>query len=167
MKPKELTQEELKRKLSYDPHTGAFTYRVDHPVGRFKAGQPAGGVNNKGYVRLSVNDVSFTGQRLAWLYMTGEWPKGQVDHIDGCRTNNRWSNLRDVSASVNRQNMRVATKRNRSGLLGVSLSTTPGKFNASIYVQKKLKHLGVFDTPEAAHSAYLTAKRELHEGSTL
>jgi hypothetical protein len=97
--------------------------------------------------------------------MTGRWPNGVVDHINGDTSDNQWSNLRDVTHSVNCQNQRRAKRSNASGLLGVSFFD--GKPRASISVDGRPIHLGTFDTPEAAHQAYVEAKRKLHAGCTI
>lgn len=169
MSPKEalLTAEYVRSLFDYDKENGLLTRRTDHPIGRFKRGQVAGGVTNWGYVRVSIHNMSFMAHRITWLWVTGEWPKDTVDHIDGDRANNRWANLRDVSRRANAQNQRNAKKGNSTGLLGVSRSQQAGKFQASIYVQGRLRHLGTFDDSRQAHEAYIAAKRLHHEGNTL
>jgi hypothetical protein len=97
--------------------------------------------------------------------MTGEWPAGEVDHIDGDRTNNKWSNLRDVPRLENAQNKRRANANNRTGLLGVSPDKK--RFRAVITANGKRKTVGAFSSAEEAHDAYLAEKRRLHQGSTL
>jgi hypothetical protein len=97
--------------------------------------------------------------------MHGEWPTACIDHIDGDRKNNAIANLRSVDQRTNNQNKRSATYKCKVGLLGV----TPlnGRFRASIGFNKHSFHLGMFDTPEEAHMAYIEKKRELHAGCTL
>ena len=97
--------------------------------------------------------------------MTGEWPDGYIDHGNGVRTDNRWANLRAGDRSFNMQNQRRARRDNTTGWLGVS--RVKSRFEAAIQVRGRRFRLGRFDTPEAAHAAYLTAKRKLHEGCTL
>lgn len=164
-----LTAERLRQLLHYEPSTGKFTRLVAHPRNRtLCVGTEAGSFNKaRGRFCISVDDTSYLAHRLAWLYMTGNWPKHQIDHIDTNPANNRWDNLRDVTGSVNQQNKRRPHRRNSTGLLGVSRSCVPGKFQASIYVNKKLVHLGTFEDANAAHQAYVDAKRQLHEGNTL
>lgn len=94
--------------------------------------------------------------------MTGSWPKDQIDHINGDRTDNRFSNLRDVTNEINNQNKKRAQSNNRLGLLGVCHHQ--GGFRARIAVNGKSKCLGVYLTPELAHQVYLDAKRRLHHG---
>jgi hypothetical protein len=104
--------------------------------------------------------------RLAWLYMTGSLPTHQIDHIDGDRKNNRWTNLRDVTTSVNQQNRRTPRSDNSCGLIGVTREKN-NRFTASIRFEGKQRRLGTFATPEEAHSVYVEAKRRVHEGCTL
>lgn len=118
------------------------------------------------YMTVFILGFQHRVHRLAWLYVHGEFPKAFIDHMDGDRLNNAISNLRDVSKTVNGQNMRKATKRSMTGYLGVSVAPR-GKFVASISVQGKYRYLGFFDTAELAHESYLAAKRELHEGCTI
>lgn len=102
------------------------------------------------------------------MYVTGEWPEINVDHRDGDPSNNRFSNLRDVAQQVNVQNVRKGTKRNlSSGLLGVSFHARDRLWRARIYKDGKDIVLGYFKTPEAAHAAYLSAKRDIHAGCTI
>jgi len=100
--------------------------------------------------------------------MTGAWPQFEIDHKDTNRTNNRWGNLRDVPHAVNVQNRRKAQRNSRTGVLGV-FSQTPGRFYSRIEADshRVRKYLGTFDSAEAAHAAYVAAKRELHPGGTL
>jgi len=161
-----LTAARLRELLRYDPDTGAFirlSARASSHIGK-----QAGCVNKTlGYVIISVEGVTYYGHRLAFLWMTGEWPQGQADHINGDRADNRWSNLRDVPKTVNVQNVHQARRHNASGLLGVRKSRGGGRWDGMITVDKRQKYLGSFATPEEAHAAYVEAKRRLHPGCTL
>lgn len=160
----ELTAARLRELLSYDQGTGVFTWRVR--MNNLAAGAVAGCLGSRGYWRIKVNKRIYQAHRLAWLYVHGLWPNGDIDHVDGERANNVISNLRDVSQSVNGQNQRRAHSKNKSsGLLGVSANR--GRWRAQILVAGKNITLGRFDTPELAYSAYLAAKREHHAGCTI
>lgn len=87
--------------------------------------------------------------------MTGKWPESTIDHIDGNRINNIFSNLRDVSASENNHNRKKAFSNNKAGILGVNFYIPLLKWRARF----KNKHLGYFETSQEAHQAYLTAKK--------
>lgn len=154
----------LRALFSYDPATGRFA-RLVACGSRGRAGPVLPRADRHGHLRLSVDGREYAVHRLAWLYMTGHWPAGDVDHRNGERADNRWENLRDVPHRVNLQNRQRATSANKTGLLGVS-AHGPG-FMARLKTNGAVVHLGTFATPEAAHAAYLKAKRELHEGCTL
>jgi hypothetical protein len=97
----------------------------------------------------------------------GSWPANTIDHINGIKTDNRIENLRDVTAAVNKQNMRAARSDSRSGLIGAIWQEDRKSWKAEIAVGGKKKMLGRFKTAEAAHEAYVLAKRTVHEGCTL
>ena len=160
-----LTHERVLKRLHYDPITGIFTWRVS-PGGKAKAGDVAGYLNG-GYVKITLYGSTYSAHRLAWAYVTGDWPDGEVDHWNGVRHDNRWTNLRDVTHRANCENKRSANTRNKLGVLGVSKHHRSERYRASINVGGKITRLGWFDTPELAHQAYVTAKRELHAGCTL
>lgn len=157
-----LTAARLRELLYYDALTGAFNWR--ETVGRRgKVGQLAGNVHSSGYVHIIISRVSYKAHRLAWLYMTGEWPIGTIDHRDTDRANNVWSNLRDVPGHWNTQNQSAPHKNNKSGFLGV---TRQGNYwRSNIRVNGMAIFLGSFSTPEAAHERYLQEKRLRHPGA--
>lgn len=156
-----ITQEELKRILRYDARTGIFTWRVRRG-GTARVGSVAGTRDTYGYVQITAYGILYLAHRLAWLYMTGEWPAFEIDHRDRMRHNNIWSNLRPADRAISGQNRGKASSKNTTGLLGVSHSH--GRFCARISVGGRSRFLGDFDTPELAHAAYMAAKRELHAG---
>lgn len=161
-----VTADRLKELLTYHPESGEFTYRVAR--GRFKVGDIAGTENSEGRICIVVDGRMYRAHRLAWLYMTGKWPEFEIDHRDMVPTNNAWGNLRDVTPTVNKQNIRKAPNGKKySPLLGAHWSAYIGRWTSSIRVNGKLKHLGVFNTDGEAANAYLTAKRKLHEGCTI
>jgi hypothetical protein len=166
-----LTAARLRELLHYDPDTGAFTRRFAEltPKGgvRKAAGTVIGRPMAGGYVRVGVAGRRYLANVLAWLYMTGQWPRGDVDHRDGDPSNNRWKNLRDVAHQQNIENRRHANKNNTCGLLGVHASGARGRWTAAIHVGGRKTHLGSFGSPEEAHAAYVEAKRRLHAGCTL
>jgi HNH endonuclease len=161
-RPCELTQERLRALLQYDGDTGVFTWRV-RTSNRVKIGAVAGTLGTGGYVRIEVGGVPYLAHRLAWLYVHGRWPYDKLDHIDGNPSNNRLCNLRECTQAQNQQNRRT-NRAKKSGLpLGVKASKTRGRYEAQIRQGGKRYWLGIFDTPELAHAAYLVAKAELHQ----
>lgn len=121
----------------------------------------------KGYLRVQFEGRSYSVHRIAWLYANGCEPSGEVDHIDGDKTNNRIGNLRDVTRTHNQENLRLPHKDNACGLLGVCFNKKNRKFIAQITIKGHLNYLGSFDSAESAHEAYLTVKRKQHVGCTI
>lgn len=150
--------EEVAALLSYDPQTGLFTHKVDGH--KRKAGEVTGRLDNKGYVRIRLLGYEFKAHRLAWLLTYGTWPAAEIDHINGCPSDNRIINLRDVPVAANGWNRTKAMKNNKTGVLGVC--EMGGKFVAQIGVGGERIRLGAFDTVEAATAAYAAAKAALH-----
>lgn len=136
-------------------------------TGRVKVGDVAGGPDRNGHIRIYIDGRIYAAHRLAWLYMHGVWPAGDVDHKDGCPANNKFSNLRDVSKAINQQNQRRPHSHGTTGFLGVTFHKAKGKFQAQIGTKGKHLYLGLFHTAELAHAAYLNAKRRIHEGNML
>jgi hypothetical protein len=163
-----ITQAELKELLTYDPETGVFRWLVDRCVfkhGRSKgprAGDVAGHGHAGRYWRISINYRGYYAHRLAFFYMTGEWPADVVDHINGDKFDNRWSNLRQATQGENLRNMRKS-KRNQSGFKGVYRHTENDKWVAQIKINGRAKNLGSFKCPTAAHLAYCRAAK-IHHG---
>jgi hypothetical protein len=155
----------VREHISYNPETGLFKWRID-VNNKVHAGDIAGVKRGNGYIHIGFGYRLYSAHRLAWEYAHGEIPEGmQIDHINGIRDDNRIENLRLATPTVNRQNLRKALSNSSSGFLGVSPSR--GKWRSRIKVSGKFIHLGVYNTPEEAHEAYLVAKRQLHEGNTL
>ena len=158
-----LTRDDLVALLRYDENSGDFYWLASGPGRKMDA--PAGADNGQGYIHIGIRGFSYRAHRLAFLYMTGAWPSDQVDHVNGIRPDNKWSNLRNISGKDNTHNQRLPHKHNSTGFLGVKPSRS--RFTATINLDGKRKHLGVFKTAEKAHEAYLAAKRQLHASCTI
>lgn len=144
----ELTQKTLKEKLHYNPDTGIFT-RLTSSGGHI-VGSKAGYVCRKdGYIRIRVNGKRYLAHRLAWLYMTGEFPLQQIDHKKHIRDDNRWGEIQEATHQENGKNTSLQAN-NTSGSLGVFPRTDGKAWCASIRVNGKSLHLGSFSTKEAA-----------------
>jgi hypothetical protein len=139
------TQARLKELFHYDPETGKF-YSIQNRR-RWKAGRECG-TNAGGYISINVDYVIYRAHRLAWMWMTGEDPGPNIDHVNGDSLDNRWSNKRVQSNS-------------RTGVKGVHL-IKGGKFRARVQFRGKPKDLGVFDTVEEAKAAYDAAAKIIH-----
>lgn len=154
MKTHDITLERINSLLAYDKNSGLFTWKESR--GKAKAGSEAGHVQ-AGYRKITIDKLQIKLHRLAWFMTYGNWPKGQIDHIDGNKLNNKIDNLRDVPMSINMQNR--YEQRKTSGLPRGVRHGFGGKFIASIQI-------GIFSTAEEAGEAYMKAKRLIHEGCT-
>lgn len=156
-----LTPEVLRAHLSYDPDTGALEHRNTH------ASKPRTEKRQRDRKTVKVLGKTISAHRAAWAVHYGAFPQGEIDHINGDEADNRIVNMRDASKSINQQNKRRPRVDNKTGLLGVSWHERGKKWRAQITVRGTRIYLGLFSTPEAAHEAYLAAKRKLHPGCTI
>lgn len=162
---KPLTQDRLKELLYYNPETGIFIRRIDRiagaPCPRWKAGTVAGCTQRaRGtYITIRIDGILYPAHKLAWLYMTGNWAD-LIDHRDLDGLNNRFGNLRPATKSQNAVNTR-APKTNKSGFKGVHFSKSAQKWVSKMRRNNKVRYLGTFDTPEAAHKAYCAESTRL------
>lgn len=155
---RDLTADELRAWVDYNPETGEFTTKP-RKIGTTqyfgKTRMPAVTLARKckdGVIR------SFYAHRLAFLWMTGEWPEAEVDHINNDSTDNRWSNLRAASHIENNWNKDFANLLGASGLIGANRHKASGLWRATF----RRKHLGYFATAEEAHEAYKKAAIEAY-----
>lgn len=151
-----LTQEHLKEWLYYNPHLGIFVWRKNKGT-RAKAGAIAGCQQGHGYIDIIFDKVRYSAHRLAFFYMTGAFPERHTDHINGIRHDNRWCNLRAVTAFENHRNHRMS-KNNTSGVTGVG--KIGDRWRAQIKHDYQIIHLGSFDTKEEAIECRLAANIE-------
>lgn len=138
-----ITLEYLKSILDYNPDTGIFIWKVNGNNQFVKIGGVAGHMRKNGYIVIRINKKNYRGHRLAWMYIYGEFPSEQIDHINHNRADNRISNLRLAS---NQENQRNASKRkdNTSGICGISWAKRQNKWRADIKVNQKQINLGYF-----------------------
>jgi len=163
----EITLDQLRALLHYDPKTGQFIWRVK-TCRKVVPGAIAGYTKPEGYTIIRIDKRRYYVNRLAWFYVTGGWPTGDVDHIDGNPRNNAFNNLRDVSTAGNIQNQKRAHTRNKTGgFLGVSKLKSSKRWRARICTNGVNTLIGWFDTPEEAHQRYLELKRLHHSTCTI
>lgn len=149
-----LTAARLRELLHYDPETGVFTWLASNG-GRSRGNKVAGYTQRMtarySRRRIIVDKREYKANRLAWLYMTGEWPDRQVDHINTNSMDDRWANLRLATPAQNQWNVGIRSN-NTTGFAGVQYDKRRKKWITALHI-----HLGRFDTPEAAHEAYKKA----------
>lgn len=154
-----LTQERLKKLLTYDPETGVFVWAKQ--TSRIKIGDVAGCNHSSGYRNINIDYKQYSAHRLVWLYMVGAFPPDQIDHINRNKSDNRFANLRAVTGSENQHNANLKIT-NTSGYKGVYYHKTNKKWAAEICLNNVKNRLGNFSTPEEASAAYLAAQKIYH-----
>jgi hypothetical protein len=152
----DLTAEQVRELFRYDPETGDF-YRLN-PAGRSPVGIVPPCINGEGYRRISILGRLHSAHRIAWLYMTGSWPQNWVDHINGDRTDNRWSNLRDVTPRRNALNRKRSNSNNLTGVRGVFFCS--GRFRVQLKLDGTKRSLGSYVTLEEARAVAESALKE-------
>ncbi len=155
----ELTQKEVKRLFKYDRKNGLLIRRFNHGKGR--VGTSSTAKDRDGYLVVGIHGKLYRAHRVIWLYVHGEWPKNDCDHINRIRDDNRIKNLRDITRSQNKQNQSVQDS-NKCRLKGVYLHKTTMKWCASIGLNNKNIYIGLFETMELAYKAYQDKAAELH-----
>ena len=128
----ELTQQQLKER--HQIHPGMRAFPVDGELPRKEAGTVVCSPTTGKYTYISIYGKRYPAHRLAWLYIYGEWPPDQIDHIDGEPSNNRLDNLRLATNSENQQNRKIASN-NTSGAKGVC--KIGNRFKAHIGVRER------------------------------
>lgn len=160
----------LSQCLKYLPGPGSiyWQHRPFHHFGSAQAwkrwntmyAHSVAGTNKDGYLRIGIGNSLYYGHRLAWALHHGEYPEGEIDHINRNRLDNRIMNLREVSHAQNMQNKGERID-NTSGVIGVTWDKASNKWQAGIGVNGKYKNLGRFDCIEHAAIARESAEREL------
>lgn len=155
-----ITAAQLRNALDYDATTGIFCW-ASPTAACMKPGDLAGSSHPNGYIFIKINGTSYAAHRLAWLYVHGRWPASCIDHRNGVRDDNRMANLRECADGQNNQNVALY-KNNKSGFPGVGWHKATGRWRARIDLGGRQRHLGLFDSAEEAHAAYLEEKARIH-----
>lgn len=166
MKVRKLDIDYLRSILRYDAETGDLWWLVrnDVPdrVNKRLAGKRAfTSINDKGYAHGGIHGVSYLAHRVSWALYYGVWPSRHIDHINGCRADNRIKNLREATNSENLMN-RGKQSNNTSGYKGVYYRKDRSKWQAHIHLNGRNIYLGRFNTAEDAHKAYINAAMHMH-----
>ena len=136
--PVKLTQKYLRSRLHYNENTGIFRWRDS------LAGKKAGSSKGCSYERISINGIRYLSHRLAWFYVYGLWPITLLDHKDGNGLNNKISNLRLSSDSLNQKNAKKSSL-NKSGVTGVFWWKRDSLWQATIQSEGNKHFLGRFN----------------------
>jgi hypothetical protein len=147
-----ISQEKLKELLDYNPDTGIFIWKVRKAI-QIRIGDEAGRPDKYGYTRINLDKRQYMAHRLVWLYVYGEWPTGQIDHVNRIKNDNRLNNLRLATGSQNQANKNLSSN-NTSGLRGVSWHKASQKWRATLKRKGTQKHIGFFDCKEIAYFVY-------------
>jgi hypothetical protein len=160
---KMLTHERLREVLNYDPETGIFTRRIDLHKGRHKAGQRTGTQNNRFRFQW-IDDRPYLEHRIAWFWMTGNWPKHQIDHKNLNAFDNRWANLREATVSQNAMNRKGRSKSGAKGVYFIADKNKCGSKPWRVHIMKEGKrhYIGLFSTLDEAKAAHAVAATRLH-----
>ena len=150
----ELTQILLRELFEY---VDGNLYRKTSPSRNVKIGDLAGCVNNHGYREIRISYKPYKAHRLIFLYHHGYLPK-YLDHIDGNRSNNDISNIREATKNQNGMNQKKQISHNGKPLSsiykGVDWYKRYKKWRARIEISRKSKLLGYFTSERAAAQAY-------------
>lgn len=137
--------------IAYEPETGILRWKRAQNSRSF-AGNVCGCLSGTGYVGLKFRGAPYQAHRVAYFLMTGEQP-GEIDHIDRCRSNNAWGNLRCVAHTENMLNRDAPL--GQTGHRGVSPHNWG--YRATISRDNTRKYIGTFATIEEASAAYREA----------
>ena len=162
---------ELCNIVSCNPATGELRWlpreacdRYDKMFNTKYAGKLAGtSVNVDGYNVLHIKNEWLLVHRVVWAMAHGRWPRKDLDHINGDRTDNRLANLREATRLQNQANYRTPTT-NKSGYKGVSWCTRSKRWRAYISINSVTRHLGMFTDKRDAIAARRAAAIKYHKG---
>ena len=156
-----ISLERLRQVLEYDPETGLWEWLRPNLMNKKPISKMAGTISVHGYRIITYEGVKYRASRLAWFYMTGEWPSQEMDHKDKDKANDKWINLREVSRSENGLN-RYLQPNNTSGARGVHWDLDRGKWGASVKHDGNIHFVGRYDLLDEAIEARDAAAQDLH-----
>ena len=175
-----LTPSDLSKMIDYNPETGELIWKPRSPE-EFREGNTGrdavcaawnsnysgklalNSTKSNGYRHGSINGKYFMAHRVAWAIYHGVWPSGQIDHINGIKSDNRLTNLRDVSASQNMRNVSYKP-RSKSGVYGARFHKATGRWQAAFRVDGKVYSFGYHDTAEEASRVALIERQNFEFG---
>jgi len=173
----QVTPKILRELLDYNPDTGDLVWKTRDPkwftATEYRTAQGCANnwnarragtaaftcVGNHGYREGRIFGQSFLAHRVVYAIVEGVWPTYQVDHVDGCRTNNRWCNLRPCTRAENARN---GTPYGSSGFLGVHKASHPGSYTARVHANGVSHYVGGGRNPESLARLRDKKAKELH-----
>ena len=158
MNTQTITKEFVLEMLEYFPSSGLLLQKKKRP--KVEIGAIAGVITNFGYRYIQLQGKKYAAHRFVWLIETGSFPSKFLDHIDGNKLNNCFTNLREVTVKQNSEN-KIVQKNNKLGVRGVCFNKRLGKYIAQIQHNGKNNHIGVFQTIEEAKNAYIEHRNKL------
>lgn len=156
-----ITQDYVKKFYIYEPDTGNFIWAV-HRHGSKGVGSVAGKTDSHGYIQIRLNGKSHLAHRIAFIYMTGLAPHDkEIDHVDGVRNNNSWSNLRACNRRQNQQN-KIFISDSATGIRGVFKRKNKNAYDVVVSVGGKNRYFGRFPDLEFAELVAIEARNKYH-----
>lgn len=159
---KHIRAEHVREKYDLDAERGVLIFRAGK-----KKGLPCIAYNHCGYLMAAVKvdgkHYTVLVHRLIWMHVHGEWPNGEIDHINGVRDDNRLENLRVTDRRGNMQNQHGPKKNSRCSSVGVSYRPKTGQYVARIQTVGGRLYLGCFRNELDASNAYQAAKKIYHQ----
>lgn len=154
------TAERVRELFTYNPDTGVFTNRLRRSANALP-GSVAGGINKAGYWTISVDNRRYLAHRLAWLYVTGNWPDKIIDHKNGDKIDNRFDNLREACHSENGCN-KGPRRDNKSGIKNVMWQKHQGGWYIQLKIYGVKYFYGYFKDLELAALVAEEARDKIH-----
>jgi len=155
---KNISLERVRCAFNYNPITGDFTWGI---IKSYKTGvgDTAGRLNHDGYFRVAIDGHQYMAHRLIWLYVYGEWPDGEIDHINGMPSDNRIINLRSVSHQENSINKKLIST-STSGIAGICWNKSNSNWRVRINTDHYRENLGSYKDFFEACCARKSAERK-------
>ena len=102
-----------------------FKYNEDGTLSRFDRKNSNGTYDKDGYLILKIKGKQYKAHRIVYALFNSHFPKGEIDHVNRIRDDNRIENLRPVNRI---ENMKNTTKipNQQTGVVGVYIDNTKG-----------------------------------------
>ena len=152
-----LTQFEVRNLFDYNSESGALSRKVARS-NFVSVGDQPGWIENTGYRRIHISGKSYLAHKVIWLWVTGVWPEFDIEHIDRCRSNNTWNNLRAASRASNMANGSV--RKSQTGKTGAYANKSG--YMSKIKVGNDQVYIGQFKTADEAEAAFIKKHKEIH-----